>query len=80
MQEVCRLDGGHVREQGLMFNSTKSIARIEVEDLVTVEEELRVGEGCPIPGFPNSVACTKPHGNGRGASSYHPKSLEWELT
>lgn len=49
----------------LTDRSTKNASRVKSKDIVTVQEELRPGEGRTIPGFSNSVACAESHGDGR---------------
>lgn len=41
-------------------------ARTQVQDLVTVEEELRSGKGCPISRFADRTVDSEPNGAGRG--------------
>lgn len=46
--------------------SAKNPERAQDENFVAVQEELCIGEGCPIFGFADSAAHSEPHGTGRG--------------
>ena len=50
--------------------SPKDTARPQIKDLVTIKEEFRVGEGCPVSRLSNSLIDSESHGIGRGAK--HP--------
>ena len=50
----------------LIIASPEDTARAKSQDLVTVEEELRTRERCPLPRLPDSIAYSEPHGIGRG--------------
>lgn len=51
------------------LRSPKDPARLQSEDLKSIEEELRAGEGCAIPGFEDSLADSESDGFG---GSTHP--------
>lgn len=58
-----------------MGYSPKDIARIESQDFVAIEEELRAGEGCAISRLENRLADPEPHGSRRGELSRLTASL-----
>lgn len=51
------------------FHSTKGVARSQIENFITVEEELRPRKGCSLPGLSNCIAYPKSHGFGGGTLS-----------
>ena len=51
------------------FHSTKGIARSQIENLITVQEEFRPREGCSLPGLSNCIAYPKSYGFGGGTLS-----------
>jgi len=52
-----------------VFPSPEDTSRPQIKDLITIEEEFCVGEGCEIPRFSNSFADPKSDGVGRGISA-----------
>lgn len=62
---VCMLS---VRTDMVGF-SPEDTARVEGQDLVAIEEELRAGEGCAISGLENRLADPESHGSRRGELS-----------
>lgn len=47
------------------WDSAKGFARTQGQNLVTVQEELRARERCPLPRLADRLAHSKPHGIGR---------------
>ncbi len=45
---------------------SENVAGLEGEDLVTIEEEFRLGAKCAISGLEDSLADPEPHGVGGG--------------
>jgi len=50
----------------LTIDSTKAVARPQVEDLLSIEEELCIGKRRQISRFTNRIARPEPDGAGRG--------------
>lgn len=68
-RKVCRNETIVLfRLADMVGHSSKDLARTESQDFVTVEEELRVGEGCAVFGLENRLVDPEPHGTGRGES------------
>lgn len=63
--QYVRLVSGWAR---LTLFSSKSTARAEVTDILTVQEELRTGEGRAIPRLTDSTACAESNGVRRSTS------------
>lgn len=55
-----------------LTNSPEDLERAQSQDLITIKEELRVGKGCQIFRFEDSVADSEPHGVGRGTALFSP--------
>lgn len=47
--------------------SPKDPARPQVQNIITIEEKFRLGEGCQVPRLPNSAIDPKSDGFRRGA-------------
>lgn len=55
-----------VRSDANCFSSPKDPARPQIEDLVPIEEEFRIGEGCQISRLTNCLVNSESHGFGGG--------------
>lgn len=52
----------------LTVKSPEGATRLQSKDIESIEEELRPGKGCAVPGFSDSASHPEPYGTRRGES------------